>query len=196
MLKVGITGGIGSGKSTVCTLFGILGVPVLYADDVARWLMEHDADLVHGVTNLLGVEAYQNGKLQRSFVAGKVFGNPERLAALNALVHPAVWRHGDEWFRWQKGLYAIKEAALFFESSSASQMDVMVGVSAPDELRIQRVVAREGITREEVEARMARQMPQDDKMARCDYVIVNNDVQALLPQVLELHQEFTSSSQG
>jgi dephospho-CoA kinase len=192
MLRVGITGGIGSGKSTVCALFETLGVPVMYADSEARWLMEHDVPLVAALKNLLGEEAYANGQLQRAFVASQVFGNPEKLAQLNALVHPAVRQHGDAWFARQAGAYAIKEAALFFESGSAVQMDVMVGVYAPDALRIQRVVAREKASVAEVEARMARQMPQEEKMAKCSHVIVNDDVQAVLPQVLTLHHLFTS----
>ena len=194
MLRVGITGGIGSGKSTVCALFETLGVPVMYADAEARWLMEHDADLVASVRNLLGEETYVDGVLQRAYVSSKVFGHPERLEALNALVHPAVWRHGDAWFARQRGTYAMKEAALFFESGSALQMDVMVGVFAPDMLRIRRTIARDGVSEDEVRARMARQLPQDEKMARCNHVIVNDDVQAILPQVLRLHERFISLS--
>lgn len=194
MLRVGITGGIGSGKSTVCALFEMLRVPVLYADQEARWLMEHDALLVSGIKNLLGDEAYAGKTLLRPFVAAQVFNNLEKLKALNALVHPAVWRHGDAWFSRQVGRpYAIKEAALFFESGSALQMDVMVGVYAPDELRIHRTMTRDGATREEVLVRMSRQMPQEEKMTRCNHVITNDDAQAVLPQVLALHTLFISS---
>lgn len=193
MLRVGITGGIGSGKSTVCALFELLGVPVLYADNEARWLMENDAALISDLKSLLGEEAYENGRLQRVYVASQVFGNPEKLTQLNALVHPAVWHHGDLWFTRQQGPYAVKEAALFFESGSALQMDVMVGVYAPDALRIHRVIARERVSEAEVKERMARQMPQEEKMARCQHVIVNDDVQAVIPQVLALHGHLSSS---
>lgn len=192
MLRVGITGGIGSGKSTVCALFEVLGVPMMYADAEARWLMEHDVLLISGIQSLLGTEAYVLGKLQRPYVAAQVFGDPEKLEALNALVHPAVWQHGDVWFARQTGPYAIKEAALFFESRSAAQMDVMVGVYAPDDLRVRRAMSRDGATEDEVRSRMARQLPQDEKMSRCDHVIINDDAQAIIPQVLALHRLFTS----
>jgi dephospho-CoA kinase len=195
MLRVGLTGGIGSGKSTVCAVFETLGIPVLYADREARWLMENDAELIAGVKGLFGEEAYAEKQLQRAYVASQVFGRPERLEELNALVHPAVWRHGDSWFSHQLGPYAIKEAALFFESGSALQMDVMIGVYAPDALRIQRTMARDNATREDVVARILRQMPQDEKISRCDHVIINDDVRAVLPQVLALHRQFTSSAQ-
>jgi len=195
MIKVGLTGGIGSGKSTVAEVFRVLGIPVLNADAIARWLMEHDPELVAGVKALFGEQAYDAaGRLQRAWVAAQVFGNPERLAALNALSHPSVWRHGAEWFAAQVGPYAVKEAALFYESGSAAQVDFMIGVQAPDELRIARVLAREEVTPEEVRLRMARQLPQKEKLTRCDAVILNDDATAVLPQVLALHARLSAGT--
>src|SRR5690349_11680952 len=116
MLKVGITGGIGSGKTTVCRIFRLLGIPVFYADEAARWLMDHDAALMAAVQALLGADVYASGRLDRELVARRVFGDPEKLAALNALVHPAAIRYADQWMATQQAPYAIKEAAIFFES--------------------------------------------------------------------------------
>jgi len=190
MLKVGITGGIGSGKTMVCRVFETLGIPVLYADAIARRLMEEDAGLVRGITALLGPEAYADGKLNRSFVASRVFTDAALLQQLNALTHPAVIAYGKQWIAQQRTPYAIKEAALFFESGSDKDMDIMVGVTAPLELRIARTMQRDGITRAAVLARMSRQMDEAEKMKRCDFVIVNDEVQAVMPQVLALHERF------
>lgn len=191
MLKVGITGGIGSGKSTVCQVFKALGIPVFDADVAARHLMEHDADLVSGIKKLFGDDIYVNSKLDRKKLADIVFDDPGLLQQLNALVHPATIRYGEEWMNTQSAPYAIKEAAIFFESGSDKGMDVMVGVSAPLETRISRAMKREHISREKVMSRVARQMDEEEKMAKCDHVIINDGIQALIPQVLELHNKFT-----
>lgn len=188
MLKAGITGGIGSGKTTVCQVFETLGIPVLYADDAARMLMEEDPVLVAAIAQLFGSEAYQNGKLNRPYIAQAAFGQPELLQQLNALTHPAVIRYGREWMARQTAPYALKEAALFFESGSNADMDIMIGVSAPEELRLQRAMQRDGATRDKIRARMAKQMDEAEKMKRCDHIIYNDGVQPLIPQVLELHR--------
>jgi dephospho-CoA kinase len=190
MLKVGITGGIGSGKSTVCALFELLGVPVFYADDAAKQVMDDDIQLKAGISGLFGADIYVNGKLDRPALSKAVFGSPDKLAALNALVHPTAINAGEAWMARQQAPYVIKEAAIFFESGSNKPMDLMIGVSAPEELRIQRAVKR-GLGREEVQARISRQMNEDEKMRRCDYVVLNDDLHAVIPQVLSLHQIFT-----
>ena len=192
MLKVGITGGIGSGKSTVCALFEVLGIPVFYADEAARRVMDEDVALRAGISDLFGKDIYTEGHLDRPALSKAVFGNPEKLAALNALVHPATIAAAERWMAAQQSPYAIKEAAIFFESGSNAGMDIMIGVSAPKELRIQRAMKRSSLSREDVEARMARQMDEDEKMGRCDYVIVNDEVQALIPQVLQLDARLRS----
>ena len=189
MLKVGITGGIGSGKTTVCQLFEILGVPVFYADEAARALMDEDQVLVASIKALFGASIYQNGKLDRAAVSAAVFGHPEKLAALNALVHPAALAAARRWLEEQKTAYAIKEAAIFFEAGTDVDIDLMIGVSAPVEVRIARAMSRSGLTRAEVLGRMARQMDEEEKMSRCDYIINNDDNTALIPQVLRLHEE-------
>lgn len=189
MLRVGITGGIGSGKSLVCDVFRVFGVPVSNADDNARYLMEHDTTLIAGIKNLFGEAAYQNDTLNRAYLAQHVFSQPEKLAQLNALVHPAAIAFGNQWFQRQTAPYAIKEAAIFFESNTHTEMDVMIGVWAPEALRMARVLKRNATTEAAVHARMAQQMPEEEKMRRCDFVITNDDKTAVLPQVLALHQQ-------
>lgn len=188
MLKVGVTGGIGSGKSVVCQVFKTLGIPVFDADAAARNLMEQDVALVANIKKLLGDNVYNAGKLQRDKVASLVFNHPQRLQALNALVHPATIAYGAQWIASQQTPYAIKEAAIFFESGSYKEMDAMIGVYAPEELRISRTMKRNNTSRAEVEKRIAQQMNEDEKMKRCDYVITNDDQTAIIPQVLTLHQ--------
>ena len=188
MLKVGITGGIGSGKSTVCQVFETLGIPVLYADQVARYLMENDAMLIDGIKMLFGNGIYEGGILNREKVSSIVFRQPGILTELNKLVHPAVGRYGKHWMQTRETPYVIKEAAIFFESGSYKDMDVMVGISAPQKTRILRAAERDRIPQEKVLARMAQQMDDDEKMKRCDYVISNDDMQPVIPQVLRLHK--------
>jgi len=188
MLKVGITGGIGSGKSTVCQVFEALGIPVFYADLAGKYLMENDPEVMRAINQLLGDDVYENGKLQRERVAAIVFKTPQILQEVNKIVHPAVIRYGNEWMAAQTTPYALKEAAIFFESGSYREMDVMIGVYAPRKTRILRVTARDKVPQEKVFERMSFQMDEEEKMARCDYVITNDDVQPVLPQVLKLHE--------
>ena len=191
MLKVGITGGIGSGKSVVCQVFQTLGIPVFNADDAARYLMENDPALANSIRHLLGNEVYDAGKLDRAKVSAIVYREPAKLQQLNALVHPATIAYSRKWMELQSAPYVIKEAAIFFESNSYKDMDVMVGVYAPRELRIQRAMGRSKLTRPQVLAIMDEQMDDEEKMKRCDHVITNDDVMAVLPQVLELHDVFS-----
>src|ERR1019366_5482359 len=188
MLKVGITGGIGSGKSVVCQVFRTLGIPVFNADDAAHYLMENDSTLVQSIQWLLGDDVYKDGKLNREKVSAVIFNDPEKLQKLNAIVHPATISYANAWIEKQQAPYIIKEAAIFFESGSFKDIDVMIGVYAPKELRIQRAMSRSGMTREQVLAIMSRQMDEDEKMKRCDHVITNDDVTPVLPQVLKLHR--------
>jgi dephospho-CoA kinase len=189
MLKVGITGGIGSGKSTVCQVFSTLGIPVFSADDAAKYLMDNDAALISKIKGLLGADVYINGSLDRSKVSAIVFNEPAKLLQLNTLVHPATIQYGQQWAAEQASPYIIKEAAIFFESGSYKEMDIMMGVHAPIELRITRAMQRGNVTRQAILARIAQQMDEDEKMKRCDYVITNDDVMPVIPQVLSLHQE-------
>ncbi len=188
MLKVGLTGGIGSGKSVVCQVFSTLGIPVFNADLAARHIMENDQLLVHSIKELLGGEVYNKGILDRPKVASIVFNKPELLAQLNALVHPTTVKYANDWLAKQTTPYAIKEAAIYFESGSYNEMDVMIGVYAPQEIRIKRAMNRGKQTREEVLSIIGRQMNEEEKMNRCDFVITNEDVTAVLPQVLGVHK--------
>lgn len=188
MLKAGITGGIGSGKTVVCRLFEVLGIPVFYADDAGKWLTDHDPVLIEAIKEIFGEDIYTPAGLNRKRVGEIVFTHPDKLQLLNDVVHPATIRYAGEWMQQQTTHYAIKEAAIFFESGSNQAMDVMIGVSAPLETRIARVMQRSNLTREEVLLRISRQMNEEEKMGLCDYVIYNDGEKALIPQVLELHQ--------
>lgn len=189
MLRVGITGGIGSGKSIVARVFENLGIPVYNADTAAKRLMEEDPELRASISFLFGECAYLNGKLNRSYISSVVFRDHNKLEALNALVHPVTIREGEAWMKKQESPYAIKEAALIFESGTQSQLDLVIGVSAPRHIRIQRVIQRDNVTREDVLKRMNNQISETIKMRLCDHVIINDDAQLVIPQVLLLHNE-------
>lgn len=195
MLKAGITGGIGSGKSTVCQVFETLGIPVFYADTAAKYLMQKDEYLKQQIIHLFGPDAYQNGNLNRAFISNIVFTDKEKLAKLNAITHPAVIRYGEEWMNKQNAPYTLKEAAIFFESGSNKKMDVMIGVSAPLHLRIQRTMQRENISEVAVQERISRQMNEEEKMKLCDYIIINDDKTSVIDQVLNLHKILLKQSQ-
>jgi len=196
MLKVGITGGIGSGKTTVCRLFEVLEVPVYYADDRAKELMVSDPALRQGIQDLLGEQAYgEDGSLNRAWIAARVFGNEEKLQALNGLVHPAVWRDTDRWNEAYKDRpYTLREAALLFESGGHTMVDVMLVVTAPEAMRIQRVRERDGLSEADVRARMDRQWPQAEKDKRADHLIVNDGQQSLVQQVWRIHHELLAKA--
>jgi dephospho-CoA kinase len=187
--RIGITGGIGTGKTTVCKVFETLGIPVYYADYWAKWLIEHDTELVGDITALLGPDAYQLGVYNRAYVAQIVFQDKAKLAALNALVHPAVERHSRAWHAQQTHVpYTLKEAALMVESGSHRHLDGLVVVTAPEPLRIARVMARDGLEAAAVRARMANQLPETEKMELANWAIHNDGVQSIVPQVWALHQ--------
>lgn len=192
MLKVGLTGGIGSGKSVVARIFATLGIPVYYADEAARRIQEEDPRVREQIIDLLGEQAYLQGKLNRPFIAGIVFNDEKKLEQLNAIVHPATIRDAEQWLVSQTSPYAIKEAALIFESGSQRDLDFIIGVTAPLSLRIRRTMTRDGVTEEAVKRRMEKQINDKIKMRLCDAVIVNDEQQLLVPQVLELHQKLLS----
>lgn len=188
MIRVGLTGGIGSGKSLICTIFEKLGVPVYYADAEARRLMSKDPVLKNGIMDLFGEEVYRGGDLDRNYLAGLVFGDAENLAALNALVHPAVREDFKSWAEEQKEYpYVVEEAAVLFESGAHRELDSTVLVTAPAEVRISRVMERDGIDRESVLKRMRHQWREEEQLKLADHVIINDGQQMLLPQVIELH---------
>lgn len=189
MLKAGITGGIGSGKSTVCQVFETLGIPVFYADAAAKYLMEKDEQIRQQIIALFGEEAYQNGHLNRSHISKIVFADKEKLTRLNAITHPAVIQYGETWMKKQNSPYTLKEAAIFFESGSNKKMDVMIGISAPLQLRIQRTMLRDQISEAAVLERISKQMNEEEKMQLCDYIIINDDKTSVIEQALQIHQK-------
>lgn len=189
MLRVGITGGIGSGKSMVAKVFEVLGIPVYYADAAAKQIMNEDEALKVVLREHFGEAIYKEGKLDRSLLSSLVFNNKEKLELLNSLIHPVTINAGLQWMETQTTPYAIKEAALIFESGSQEHLDFVIGVYAPASLRIQRVMERDKITREEVQRRMQYQIEEDIKMRLCNFVIINDEQQAVIPQVLELHKK-------
>ncbi|HEY0174874.1 MAG TPA: dephospho-CoA kinase [Pedobacter sp.] len=193
MIKIGITGGIGSGKSTVCRVFETFGTPVFYADTIAKEIMVTDPVLTAGIKAAFGNESYDTeGKLNNKHIAGIVFNNNTELAKLNALVHPAVFRAFDQWLA-DIPLhipYVLKEAALLFESGSYKTCDKTIMVSAPAVVRLQRVMDRDGISREQVQARMDKQMNDEEKVKMADFLIRNDESQSVILQVLELHHQF------
>lgn len=190
MLKIGLTGGIGSGKSTVARIFDVLQIPVYYADVAAKKLMAENAELKASIIEAFGADAYLNGNLNREYIAGQVFNNDKKIALLNSLVHPAAIKDAEAWMQNQKAPYVIKEAALIFESGSDKNLDYVIGVRSPLALRIQRAMDRDNISAEEVRARMEKQMDEDVKLRLCHYVIVNDEQEMLIPQVLALHETF------
>jgi dephospho-CoA kinase len=198
MLKVGITGNIGSGKTIISKLFELLNVPVFYADDAAKNIMVADDLLVGEIKLAFGKDAYfADGSLNRKYIAGIVFNDEKQLAKLNSLTHPAVFRAFDQWVaNITDSPYVVKEAALLFESASYKMCDKSIMVTAPLEMRIARVIKRDGINRADVESRNNRQFTEEKKIALADYIIKNDETELIIPQVLKLHHEFLSWSEA
>ncbi|MEO6550182.1 MAG: dephospho-CoA kinase [Ferruginibacter sp.] len=192
ILRVGITGGMGSGKTTVSKIFEVLGIPVYYADIAAKRLMNEDEKLKSALKKTFGEDTFINGTLNRKYLSSIVFNDAEKLSILNSMVHPATLRDTEQWMLQQTSTYAIKEAALIFESGAQQQLDYVIGVHAPESLRIQRAMKRDHISQEEVTLRMEKQIDEDIKMRLCDYIIVNDEQQLVIPQVLKLHEIFIS----
>ena len=190
MLKVGITGGIGSGKTTVCKIFATLGIPIYYSDIRAKELMVKDKKLIQGIKNEFGENAYlEDGSLNRQHIAAIAFNDKTKLQALNALVHPVVHRDGNEWVALQTNVsYTLKEAALIFEGGGHRLLDKVITVFAPKATRIQRVMQRDKTTVAAVEARINKQMPEEDKIKLADFVIYNDGEHSLIDQVLKIHK--------
>jgi dephospho-CoA kinase len=194
MLKVGITGNIGSGKTTVSKIFEVLGIPVFYADDAAKSVMVNDPILIDAIKSTFGKASYfDDGTLNRKHIAAIVFNNEAELDKLNAIVHPATFRAFHNWLQKQKDApYVLKEAALLFESDSYKMCDKTIMVTTPLEMRIKRVVLRDNLPEEEILKREARQFTEEKKLQLADYVINNNEKEPVIPQVLKLHELFLS----
>ncbi|MDQ6757000.1 MAG: dephospho-CoA kinase [Bacteroidota bacterium] len=190
MLKIGLTGGLGSGKTTVAAIFEVLGMPVYYADDASKKIMNENKNVKAAVQNAFGNRVYPNGKLDRKLLAEKVFKDEKKLQLLNSIVHPATLQDANEWIKKQQSIYIIKEAALIFESGSNKMLDYVIGVKAPLQLRLQRAMERDNISKDQAMTRINKQMNEEKKMSLCDYIIINDEQQMLIPQVLALHEKF------
>lgn len=188
MLRVGITGGMGSGKSTVCRIFSVLGIPVYNADWEAKQLYDTHPELKQQMLAQFGDQIYPAGIFDAKVMRALLQQHPEWLSTLNAIVHPVVKQHSEEWFQQQKTIYALKESALLVESLAYMHLHTSILVSAPESIRKQRIQHRDAITVEEMEYRMKHQFSDEQKRAFCEYEIVNDEEQALIPQVLALHE--------
>ncbi len=190
MLTVGITGGIGSGKSTICRIFEVMEVPVFNADAEARRIQNEDPNIRSSMISLFGNEVYNDDGLNRKLVAELVFNNKLLLDQLNKIIHPATLVAFEKWKQdYSSNHYVIKEAAILFESKSNIGLDKIIVVSAAEELRIERIVKRDNISREQIISRMNNQLAEEERIAKADFVIVNDEKSAIIPQVLAVHEK-------
>ncbi|MBL7765086.1 MAG: dephospho-CoA kinase [Chitinophagaceae bacterium] len=194
MLTIGITGGIGSGKTTVCKIFECLGIPVYNADLQAKKLYDTDLILKTEIITAFGSDIYIDEKFNPKKLAELVFSNPEKLTLLNSLVHPRVRANMLEWRKKQKGPYCIREAALLIESGAYRDVDDLILVSCPEEIRIKRSMLRDGSDESTIRMRMSKQMSESEKIKYCRYEIRNDEHSLLIPQVLKLHRDFLNQA--
>lgn len=189
MLKVGITGGIGSGKSIVCQVFQTLGIPIFDADAAAKYLMLHNDTVKQQIVALLGAQAYNQNGVNKAFIASIIFADKAILTAFNSIIHPATIAYSHDWMAQQQAPYVLKEAAIFFESGSYKDMDVMVGVFAPMRLRMKRTLLRGKQSKAQIRDILQHQMPDEEKMKKCQHIIYNDEQHAILPQVLAIDKK-------
>jgi len=191
MIKIGLTGGIGSGKTTVCRVFRAMDVPVYEADKEARRLMESDEQIIHSIGTAFGSRAYLEGKLNRAYISELVFKDKALLSKLNAIVHPVVHQDFHTWsLNFSTEAYLIEEAAILFESGGAKKMDYTIFVQSNVQTRIERVMARDNTREEEVKERMNSQMNDIEKQNMADFIIFNEIGSMILPQIVDLHNRF------
>ena len=193
-MKIGITGGMGSGKTTACKVFEVLGIPVFYADSVAKELMQTDSLLRQNLISAFGAQSYlSDGQLNRKYISGIVFKDESQLKILNQLVHPVVFRSFDEWvLKQQNQPYVLKEAALLFESGADKLCDYTILIKSPESIKIQRIIQRDHFTEEEIKLRMDKQFTDEQKEKLANFILLNNEEQLLVPQILKLHEKFLS----
>ena len=194
MLKIGITGGIGSGKSVVCKAFETCGAKVYNADTAAKRLMQENDVLKNEIVTQFGNVYDKNGSLYREKLADLIFGNPDRLKKLNSLVHPVVIADYDQWQALQTFHYVIKESAILFESNTNKGLDYVIVVEAPESLRIMRISQRDKKTEKQIREIMMNQMTDEKRKELADFIIINNDEVPLLPQVWTLHEKFLNGN--
>jgi dephospho-CoA kinase len=194
MLKIGVTGGIGSGKSIVCEMFQLLGVPVYNADEQAKKLVNSDPQIIDTLTKKYGQDIYNKGVIDKKRLAGIIFNNKVELKFVNETIHPRVFAHFDEWLELNNDdAYIIKEAALLFESGSYKDLDKIILVTAPEEIRIKRVVERDQTNEVEVKRIIESQMSENEKQKKSNYIINNDNTVLIIPYILEMHNEFTNA---
>ena len=190
MKIVGITGGMGSGKTTVCRIFERLGVPVFYADDEAKKILFEDKAVFKKVRDTLGPGILTDGKPDKKKIAAEVFSDDKKLKALNAVIHPAVQKKFSSWCKIKKNeKYVLKEAAILFESGSHKECDLIITVSAPEHIRIDRAGRRDKLSAQEIKKRMEKQLPEEERNTRSDFVIINDNEQLVIPQVIKIHEK-------
>jgi dephospho-CoA kinase len=188
-MRLGITGGIGSGKTSVCRVFEVLGIPVFSADSEAREIMESDRDVINMINSIAGRDMYENGSLDRAELASLIFNNAELLQKVNNTVHPAVLEHFKRWEKLQDSQYVIMEAAILFESGASKLVDRILTVIAPVGERIERVMKRNNLTREQVMDRIKNQTTDEEKIKKSHYVIDNTDNVMIIPAIIKIHEE-------
>ncbi len=190
MITIGLTGGIGSGKTTIAQWFQEKGIPVYNSDFEAKKLMNENEDLIQQLIELFGDETYKNGEYNRSYVASKVFNDKELLNQLNAIVHPAVFKHFDEWLDNQNSSFVVKEAAILFESGSYKDCDYIISVIADEEIRIKRVAKRDQLNEDQIRDRMKSQWTDEQRIEKSDFIIENNkDLNALKLEFEKVYDE-------
>lgn len=191
MIKIGITGGIGSGKSTACKIFELLGVPVYYSDDESKKLLTSDNELKNAIVKTVGEDVLnEEGLIDRKKLAELIFNNKENLTKINNIIHPAVAKHFENWVKAHAHQpYILKEAAILFESGAYKQVDKIIAVTSSKELKIERAMKRNGSTREQVEQRINNQMSDEEIIKRSQFVIHNNEEELIIPQVLKIHKQ-------
>ncbi|UAB75383.1 MULTISPECIES: dephospho-CoA kinase [unclassified Mesoflavibacter] len=192
---VGLTGGIGSGKTTIANFFKELGVPIYIADTEAKALMNRSKVIKRKLIALFGDNAYQNGKLNRDFLSKQIFNNKDLLQKMNAIVHPKVASHFKRWVKKQEAPYVISEAAILFENGSYKKYDYIITVTAPEEVRLKRVMSRDSASKEKVKSVMNNQWKDEEKIKLSDYVIQNINLEEAKAQVLQIHQNLLQKLQ-
>jgi len=190
MKVIGITGGIGSGKTMICSVFKTLGIPVFNADVVAKELYDERPELVIQIQNHFGSDLVFDGKLNKQKLAELVFSDNKKLQILNSLVHPLVGEAFQTWQKKQRALYIIREAAIMIESKSYLDCDLLILVSAPAQLKVKRVITRSQLTEAQILARIQEQMTDEERRPFCDFEIINDEVDFILPQIFTLHRQF------
>jgi len=193
MLKVGVTGGIGSGKTLVCEVFKRLGIPVYNADNEAKNILNSNTEVRKSIENYFGQDIYENNSLNKKKLAEIIFNNTEAIQRINSIVHPVVRQKFIDWCKqYEDKTYVIEEAAIIFESGAYKEFDYTINVFAPEQIRIQRVMERDKATIEDVKNRMQNQMSDDERMKLANFTIINDGTKMIIPQILEIHSKIVN----